>query len=184
MSSRRQLIEILARRSVRRGNFTLASGRQSSIYVDCRLTTMSPEGLSRIGPIGLAMIHERGWTPDSVGGLTLGADPVSYAISYASAASDSPVRAFTVRKEAKTHGTGKLIEGPFEASDRVVVIEDVITTGGSALKAAEVIRAAGATILGVLAIVDREEGGREAIEAAGLQVASIARVSEILPLVP
>jgi orotate phosphoribosyltransferase len=183
MSSRRQLIELLARRSARRGNFTLASGKQSNFYIDCRLTTMSPEGLSSIGPIGLALIRERGWDPDSVGGLTLGADPVSYAISYASAGQGKAVRAFTVRKEAKTHGTGKLIEGPFEKTDRVVVIEDVITTGGSALKAADAIRAAGATILGVLAVVDREEGGREAIEATGLQVASIARASEILPLV-
>jgi len=184
MTSRRQLIEILARRSARRGNFTLASGKQSSFYIDCRLTTMSPEGLSSIGPIALAMIRDRGWNPDSVGGLTLGADPVSYAISYASAESDKPVRAFTVRKEAKSHGTGRLIEGPFESTDRVVVIEDVITTGGSALKAVEVLRGAGATILGVLAVVDREEGGREAIEAAGLQVASIARVGEVLSLVP
>jgi orotate phosphoribosyltransferase len=184
MTTRRQLIELLARRSARRGNFTLASGKQSSFYIDCRLTTMSPEGLSAIGPIGLALIHERGWNPDSVGGLTLGADPVSYAISYASAGTGTPVRAFTVRKEAKAHGTGKLIEGPFEAGDRVVVIEDVITTGGSALKAVDALRAAGATILGVLAVVDREEGGREAIEAAGIQVGSIARVGEILPLVP
>jgi orotate phosphoribosyltransferase len=184
MSSRRQLIEILAHRSARRGNFTLASGKQSSFYIDARLTTMSPEGLSRIGPVGLAMIDERGWTPDSVGGLTLGADPVSYAISYASASAPRPLRAFTVRKEAKTHGTGKLIEGPFALNDRVVVIEDVITTGGSALKAVEALRAAGAQVLGVLAVVDREEGGREAIEAAGLEVASIARVSEVLALVP
>jgi orotate phosphoribosyltransferase len=184
MSSRRQLIELLARRSARRGNFTLASGKQSNFYVDCRLTTMSPEGLSSIGPIGLSLIREHGWDPDSVGGLTLGADPVSYAISYASADTARPVRAFTVRKEAKTHGTGKLIEGPFESKDRVVVIEDVITTGGSALKAVEAIRAAGASILGVLAVVDREEGGREAIEAAGIQVASITRASEILPLLP
>ena len=184
MSSRSQLIEILARRSARRGNFTLASGKQSSFYIDARLTTMSPEGLSSIGPIGLAMIRERGWDPDAVGGLTLGADPVSYAISYASATNGPAVRAFTVRKEAKAHGTGKLIEGPFDPKDRVVVIEDVITTGGSALKAIETIRAAGARVLGVLAVVDREEGGREAIEAAGIDVASIARVSEILPLVP
>jgi orotate phosphoribosyltransferase len=184
MTSRRQLIQILARRSARRGNFTLASGKQSSFYIDCRLTTMSPEGLSSIGPIGLALIRERGWNPDSVGGLTLGADPVSYAIAYASASNGAPVRAFTVRKEPKTHGTGKLIEGPFESTDRVVVVEDVITTGGSALKAIEVVRAAGATVLGVLAVVDREEGGREAIEAAGLGVASIATVGEILSLVP
>jgi len=130
------------------------------------------------------MIRERGWDPDSVGGLTLGADPVSYAISYASAGTSRPVRAFTVRKEAKAHGTGKLIEGPFETRDKVVVIEDVITTGGSALKAVGALRATGAQILGVLAVVDREEGGREAIEAAGIQAISIARVSEILAFVP
>jgi len=130
------------------------------------------------------MIRERGWDPDSVGGLTLGADPVSYAISYASAGTSRPVRAFTVRKEAKAHGTGKLIEGPFETTDKVVVIEDVITTGGSALKAVGALRATGAQILGVLAVVDREEGGREAIEAAGIQAISIARVSEILACVP
>ena len=183
MSSRRQLIELLAQRSARRGNFTLASGKQSNFYIDCRLTTMSPEGLSNIGPIGLSLIRER-WDPDAVGGLTLGADPVSYAISYASAATAKPIRAFTVRKEAKTHGTGKLIEGPFNPADRVVVIEDVITTGGSALKAIEALRAAGASILGVLALVDREEGGREVIEATGVQVASITRASEILSLLP
>ena len=87
---------MLAERSVHRGNFTLASGRQSSIYVDARLTTMSPDGLATIGPLALASCHARGWMPDSVGGLTLGADPVSYAIAHASALAGTPVRAFTV----------------------------------------------------------------------------------------
>jgi len=105
---------------------------------------------------------------------------VSYAIAYASQLAGTPIRAFTVRKEAKTHGTGKLVEGAFLPSDRVVVIEDVITTGGSALKAVDALRAAGATIVGVLAVVDREEGGREALEQAGLQVAALARASEIV----
>lgn len=145
---------------------------------------MSPEGLSVIGPLGLAALRARAWDADSIGGLTLGADPVSYAISYASAADPRPLRAFTVRKEAKTHGTGKLIEGPFKPTDRVVVIEDVITTGGSALRAIDAVRAAGATVIGVLAVVDREEGGTEAVEATGIPVASLSRVSEILRLVP
>jgi orotate phosphoribosyltransferase len=183
-SPHRLLLELLATRSARRGSFTLASGKQSTFYIDARLTTMSPEGLSLIGPLGLDVLRDRRWEADSVGGLTLGADPVSYAISYASAGGSRPLRAFTVRKEAKAHGTGKLIEGPFSATDRVVVVEDVITTGGSALRAIDVLRAAGARVLGVLAVVDREEGGREAIEAAGIGVAAIARVSEILPLVP
>jgi orotate phosphoribosyltransferase len=181
---RQHLVQLLAQRSTRRGAFTLASGKQSSFYIDARLTTMSPDGLSTIGPAALSLIRERGWDPDSVGGLTLGADPVSYAISYASASSPRPIRAFTVRKEAKAHGTGKLIEGPFSDRDRVVVVEDVVTTGGSALRAIEAIRAAGGRVLGVLAVVDREEGGREAIEATGISVASLVRVSEVLSLVP
>lgn len=175
-----RLLDLLAQRSARRGTFTLASGRQSDLYIDCRLTTMHPEGLSLIGPLGLHAVGERGWHPDSVGGLTLGADPVSYAIAYASQLAGMPTRAFTVRKEAKTHGTGKLIEGAFLAGDRVVVIEDVITTGGSALKAVDAVRAAGGNVVGVLAVVDRQEGGREALEAAGLEVASLALASEIV----
>lgn len=183
-TSRQHLIELLAARSARRGSFTLASGKHSSFYIDARLTTMSPEGLTAIGAVGLSVLRERQWDADAVGGLTLGADPVSYAISYASASTATPIRAFTVRKEAKTHGTGKLIEGPFRANDRVVVIEDVITTGGSALRAIEALRAASGQVIGVLAVVDREEGGREAIEAIGVPVASLTRVSEILALLP
>jgi orotate phosphoribosyltransferase len=174
---------LLARRSARRGEFTLASGRTSSLYIDARLTTMSPEGLTLIGPLGLHALREESWEVDAVGGLTLGADPISYAISYASALDgSSPVRAFTVRKETKAHGTGKLIEGPFRAHDRVVVIEDVITTGSSALRAVEAIRNAGGEIIGVLALVDREEGGREALENAGLKVRSLTRACEIVAL--
>ncbi|MDQ8153156.1 MAG: orotate phosphoribosyltransferase [Gemmatimonadota bacterium] len=180
MDSHTTLVHMLAERSARRGSFTLASGRQSDLYIDCRLTTMSPDGLAIIGPLALERMRARGWTPDAVGGLTLGADPVSYAIAHASALAKTPVRAFTVRKETKAHGTGKLIEGPFQAGDRVVVIEDVITTGGSALKATDAIRAAGGVIIGVLAVVDREEGGREALEAAGLAVESLATARQIV----
>jgi orotate phosphoribosyltransferase len=179
MTKHDELVFLLATRSARLGEFTLASGARSNLYIDARMTAMSPEGLALIGPLGIGEITSAGWTPDSVGGLTLGADPVSYAIAYASALAGKPIRSFTVRKEAKTHGTGKLIEGPFLQSDRVVVIEDVITTGGSALKAIEAVRNAGATIIGVLALVDREEGGRERIEAAGYHVRSLAKASEI-----
>lgn len=179
----RRLAALLAERSAKRGRFTLASGRESEFYVDARLTTMSPEGLALIGPLALAAMREQEWQPDSVGGLTLGADPISCAISYASAATARPVRAFTVRKEPKGHGTEKLVEGPFRSGDRVVVVEDVITTGGSALKAAAALVAAGARILGVLALVDREEGGRESIEAAGYRVRSLVRAGDVLPFV-
>lgn len=141
---------------------------------------MSPEGLALIGPLGLRTLNATGWRVDAVGGLTLGADPIAYAISYASAQTAAPVRAFTVRKEAKAHGTGKLIEGPFQAGDRVAVIEDTITTGGSALRAVEAVRAAAGEVVGVLALVDREEGGREAIEAQGLRVVSLVTAADIL----
>jgi orotate phosphoribosyltransferase len=175
---------LLAARSARRGQFTLASGRVSTLYIDARLTTMSPEGLSLIGPLGLGALRDTGWRVDAVGGLTLGADPIACAISYASALAGAPLRAFTVRKEAKTHGTGQLIEGPFRAGDRVAVVEDVITTGGSALRAAEAVRDAGGQVVGVLALVDREEGGREALERAGFEVRSLARARDIVALMP
>ena len=145
---------------------------------------MSPDGLALIGPLGLETIEAAGWNADSVGGMTMGADPIACAISYASASRGSPLRAFTVRKEPKTHGTGRLIEGPFRAGDRVVVIEDTITTGASAQKAIAAVRAANGTVVGVLALVDREEGGREALEGDGVPVVSLARASEIVPLIP
>jgi len=180
MTDHAALVALLASRSTRRGQFTLASGKTSTVYIDARLTTMSPDGLSLIGKIGLEMLRKTGWQIDAVGGLTLGADPISYAISYASASSPLPLRAFTVRKEAKVHGTGKLIEGPFNSGDHVAVIEDVITTGGSALRAIDAIRKAHGIITGVLALVDREEGGREAIEATGVHVVSMVHASEII----
>ena len=184
MSRRQALLTLLATRSAKRGTFTLASGRQSTLYIDARITTMSPDGLALIGPLGVEKIAEVGWTADSIGGLTLGADPIACAISYASASSAAPLRAFTVRKEPKTHGTGKLIEGPFKPGDRVVVIEDTITTGGSAQKAIAAVRAASGVVVGVLALVDREEGGRETLEGDGVPVVSLARASEIVPLIP
>jgi orotate phosphoribosyltransferase len=174
------LITLLAERSAKRGHFKLASGKESDFYVDARLTTMSPEGLAMIGPLALLALLEADWKVDAVGGLTLGADPISYAISYASAASDHPLRAFTVRKEPKAHGTGKLLEGPVGEGDRVAIIEDVITTGGSALRAIEAVRSAKGSVAGVLALVDREEGGRQAIEKTGINVISLVTASQIM----
>jgi orotate phosphoribosyltransferase len=182
--NRRALIALLAGRSARRGSFTLSSGKQSSLYIDARLTTMSPEGLTLVGPLGLEALREAEWgrRVTAVGGLTLGADPVAYAISYASATTPPAVHAFTVRKQPKDHGTKRLIEGPFVSGDVVAVVEDVITTGESALRAVDAVREAGGTVAGVMALVDREEGGREAIENAGLAVVSLTQASEILGL--
>ena len=173
------LKDLLIARSIKRGNFILASGKSSNIYVDARLTTMSPEGMVLIGKLALDVIRKHNWNPDAVGGLTMGADPVSFSISHTSALQNNPVRAFSVRKETKEHGTGNRIEGPFKSGDKVVVIEDVITTGKSAIQAIDAIEAAGGDILGVLAIVDRQEGGREAIAKRGYEAIALTDIASL-----
>jgi orotate phosphoribosyltransferase len=177
---RAALLRLLKDRSLRRGDFILASGAHSSYYIDARLTTMSGAGQLLIGRLGLAAIDEQGWQPESVGGLTLGADPVAYAIAHSAAVAQRALDAFTVRKEAKAHGTGRRIEGSLREGTRVVLVEDVVTSGGSALQAKEVVEAAGAVVLGVLAVVDREQGGRDRIQDAGCDVAALFTASELL----
>ena len=181
MTEHEQLVRLLAARSARRGQFTLASGRQSSLYIDARLTTMTPEGQRLIGALGLRAILDAAWPADAVGGLTLGADPIAYAICHTSADTHTPLRAFTVRKEPKAHGTGKQVEGPVSNGDRVVIVEDVITTGGSAAKAIEAVKREGVVPVGILALVDREEGGRQHLESFGLRVLALTTASEITP---
>ena len=178
------LVTLLAARSARRGTFTLASGRISDFYVDCRLTTMSPDGLLLVGPLAHALLIESGWSVDSVGGLTMGADPVSYAIAYASAQAGTPIRCFAVRKQAKDHGMAKRIEGSFRRGDRVVVIEDSMTTGGSALNAAAAIRHEGGQVIGALTLVDREEGAREALQTEGIPLIAFTTAAELKKLIP
>jgi len=177
-SARDRLLDLFVERSFQLGDFTLASGRRSDFYVDCRTTTMHAEGQDLLGRVGFEALHEAGWHPDLVGGLTMGADPIAYAIAGESFRRGQPIHAFSVRKRAKRHGAGRRIEGCFESGARVVVVEDVITTGGSALQACEAIRAESGSIVGVLAAVDRREGGAEAIRAAGLDVISLFGVDE------
>lgn len=183
-SDRDALVALLKARSVRFGEFILASGARSSYYVDCRPSTMSAAGQRLIGRMGLAAIRAAGWTPGSVGGLTMGADPVAYAIAGASGEESmvdgrSSIDAFSVRKQPKDHGTGKRIEGNFDPAIPVVVIEDVITSGGSALDAVAAVRETGGTVLGVFAVLDRQAGGRERIEAAGLPVVTLVTAGEL-----
>jgi orotate phosphoribosyltransferase len=165
-----RLRELLRERSIRHGDFVLASGRRSSYYIDARRTTMSGEGLALIGALGLERLARRGWQPDLVGGLTLGADPVAYALAAAAQARGKHLDAFTVRKQPKDHGTGRRVEGCFFPGARVVVVEDVVTTGSSALDALAAVEHEGGQVLGVLAVADREEGGRTALERAGYQL--------------
>ena len=177
---KQNLKDLLMARSVQHGDFVLASGKRSPFYIDARLTTMSGEGLALIGALGLDRLAARGWAPRSVGGLTLGADPVAYALAAAARSRGLPLDAFTVRKQAKTHGTGKRIEGCFAAGTPVVVVEDVITTGGSAHEAIVAVESEGGQVLGVLAVVDREEGGRAVLEQAGYAVEALVTASELL----
>lgn len=179
LNERAELRTLLLERSVKFGDFTLASGRKSSWYIDARLTTMSGRGQMLIGRLGVHMLDDLGWKPAVVGGLTLGADPIAYAIAHAATLAGKKLDAFTVRKEAKAHGAGKLIEGSFHPGLKVVIVEDVITTGESALRALRAVRDAGAEVLGVLAFVDREEGGREWIERERVTVAAMFNASEL-----
>jgi orotate phosphoribosyltransferase len=140
---------------------------------------MSAEGMVLIGRMALHAIRRAGWRPAVVGGLTMGADPVSYAIAAASFGSDAPVDAFSVRKEAKDHGAGRLIEGNFKTGDGVVIVEDVITSGESARRAAEAVEVAGGKVLGIVAVVDREEGGKDALQAVGRVVLALTTVTAL-----
>jgi orotate phosphoribosyltransferase len=173
------LKDLLLSRSVRRGDFVLASGRRSSFYIDARLTTMSGDGLAVVGGLGLDRLAARGWSPRSVGGLTLGADPVAYALALTAKRRGQNLDAFTVRKQPKDHGTGKRIEGCFAAGYSVVIVEDVLTTGNSARDAINAVEAEGGHILGVMAVVDRQEGGREALERGGYVVETFLTVSDL-----
>jgi orotate phosphoribosyltransferase len=179
-ADREALAQILRERSLRVGDFVLASGARSSYYIDARTTTMSGAGQHLIGRAALAALDDATWRPDAVGGLTLGADPVSYAIAHAAAASGRDLDAFTVRKQPKEHGSGRLVEGGFRTGMRVVVCEDTITTGGSALTAIEAVEEAGGKVIGVLAIVDREEGGRAHLEGRGYPVRALFTARELL----
>jgi orotate phosphoribosyltransferase len=180
MTDRDRLQALLLDRSIRRGDFVLASGARSSYYIDARLTTMSGQGQLLIGRLGLAALDHAGWRPASIGGLTLGADPVAYSIAHTAALSGRPLDAFTVRKEPKAHGTGRRIEGCFAPGTDLVVVEDVVTSGESALRAIRAVEEEGGHVLGVLTVVDRQEGGRELLHEAGYAMIALFTAAELL----
>jgi orotate phosphoribosyltransferase len=185
-----ELLQLLTTQSVTRGSFTLASGAKSDLYVDAKLTTLDPRGAILVGRVGWQLIKrtatEMGIEVDTVGGLTMGADAIALSIGIAAQLDDPEARiqTFTVRKNPKTHGRGKLIEGNFAAGDSVVVIDDVITTGGSTLQAIDAVEAEGGRVAFVLALVDRQEGGRENIERRGHAVVSIFTRADVFAAAP
>jgi orotate phosphoribosyltransferase len=182
--ARARLLELLRSLSFERRRVTLASGRESDFYIDCKRTALTAEGHVLVGRVLWDRVRRVRPPVRGVGGLTLGADPIASAIAMASwldegerrtSGGAAPVDAFIVRKEPKGHGTGQWIEGRTTIPDgsRVVVIEDVVTTGGSALKAIERCRVEGLVPVLCLALVDRREGGREAIEAQGVPLEAV-----------
>lgn len=177
---RSTLLSLLQARSLKRGEFVLASGQRSDYYIDARPTTMSAMGQRLIGRLGLREIDRQGWKGTAVGGLTLGADPVAYAIAHTSALRGRPINAFTVRKKAKEHGTSRRIEGNLAEGSDVVVVEDVMTSGASSLEAVEAVAGAGANVLGVLTVVDRESGGAEKLAGAGYPLTSLFTARQLL----
>jgi orotate phosphoribosyltransferase len=183
---RAELLAILRAKSVFHGDFTLASGAKSKYYIDCRLTTLDSHGAWLCGQVMHALIRReeknRNLRVDAVGGLTMGADPVALAtamISYG-AKDPTPLRAFCVRKTAKAHGQTKLVEGNFLAGDTVVVVDDVVTSGGSTITAMQSIIKEGGKIAFAAVLVDRQQGGREKIEEMGYPFFSVFQRDELL----
>ena len=176
MYDRQQLIELIRERALQFGQFTLASGKQASYYLDCRQVTLDARGAQLIGAGMLDLLAED--MPDLVGGMAVGADPITGAILALAGVRSIPLRGIIVRKEAKAHGTGKFIEGPYAPGERVVIVEDVVTTGGSSLLAIERCEAVGLRVERVLAIVDRLEGGREAFASRGYELTTLLTIND------
>ncbi|MBI5286831.1 MAG: orotate phosphoribosyltransferase [Deltaproteobacteria bacterium] len=179
---RLRLLQIIKDRSYERGEVTLASGRKSDFYVDCRQTTLHPEGAYLTGKIIYEMIKASGLGIEAIGGLTMGGDPVVTAVSVVSHLEGHPLPAFIVRKEPKGYGLGQWIEGKknIPGGARVAIVEDVITTGGSALQAVKRAEEEGFKVVAVFAIVDRCEGGRETIEKEGYQFRAIFTKGDVV----
>ena len=184
--ARNRLLEILRAKSVFYGDFTLASGAKSTYYIDCRLTTLDAEAAALVGQVMYSLIAKRarelGVTVTGVGGLTMGADPIALATGMHSFRENPsvPLQPFVVRKAPKSHGQTKLIEGNFKSGDKVVVIDDVVTKGDSTIAAIEAVRREGGDVAFAAVLVDRQQGGREKIEALGYTVISAFTKDDLL----
>ena len=180
MTAKDELRKLLIERSVRLGDFTLASGAKSDYYIDARRTTMSAEGQKLVGRVAYAAIQDHGLDPTHVGGLTMGADPIAYAIAHVSALEGWVIDGFSVRKSAKDHGTGQRIEGGLPKDARALMVEDTMTTGLSTLQAIDAVRAHGAEVLGVITLVNRSKDAGALYKAQGLPLISLYTGAELL----
>jgi len=176
-----RLIELIIEKAFRYSEepvFKLVSGRMSNYYFDCKAVTLHPEGIYLIGNILFDLVKDLDLK--GIGGLTLGADPIAYSVAYTSYLRGRPVEAFAVRKTAKSHGTMQWIEGNIKKGDKVVIVDDVITTGKSTIEAITRSKEAGLNIVKVIALIDRQEGGKEAVEASGYKLDSIITRDEVM----
>ncbi len=180
---KQKLIKLILSRSfqfTKKPTFKLASGKKSSFYFNCKPVTLSPEGMFLIGNLLYKLIRgQKAWKVKAIGGLTLGADPVAGAVAYASFIKKKPLEAFVVRKEPKKHGTMQWIEGNVKKGDKVLITEDVITTGRSTIEAIKKAKASGLKVKGVVVLIDRQEGGKEAIEALRVPFKALLTKEEI-----
>ena len=178
-SDKAELVQLIKDLAVVHGKVTLSSGIEADYYVDLRRATLHHQAAPLIGKVMLELLRQHGIAPQAVGGLTMGADPVATALLHQSAVQGRPLDAFVVRKEAKKHGMGRQVEGPSVAGRNVVVLEDTSTTGGSPLTAARALVEAGANVLAVATVVDRDTGAREAIESEGFSYLSAISLRDL-----
>ncbi|MGM0489481.1 MAG: orotate phosphoribosyltransferase [Planctomycetota bacterium] len=176
MYDRNALIELIREKALKMGRFTLASGKEASFYLDCRQITLDGRGANLVAEGFLDLMAPS--LPDAVGGMAIGADPITAAVITIGAQRGLALNGFIVRKEAKAHGRGRGVEGPVEPGQNAIVVEDVVTTGGSALKAIDQVEQFGLTVRGVIAIVDRLEGGRRAFEENGYSLRTLLTIRD------
>ncbi len=183
MTDNQTLKELIREQALEFGKFILASGKEASFYLDCRKVTLDSRGAHLIGEGMLELLGEN--LPDLVGGMVIGADPITGAMLALAGqrrmvgAGGRPLRGIMVRKEPKGHGTGKYVEGPYSSGEELVIVEDVVTTGGSSLKAIERCQSVGLKVGRVLAIVDRLEGGREAFASQGIELTTLFTIRDL-----
>ena len=177
MYDKQALIALVRQKALKFGDFTLASGKKATYYLDGKQVTLNPAG-ARLVAEGLLDLLAAGQMPTAVGGMSIGADPITAAVVTMSAVRDTPLVGFMVRKEPKGHGTNQHIEGPVKPGDTAVIVEDVVTTGGSSLQAIERAEAFGLKVIGVLAVIDRMEGGAEAFAQRGYPLASLLTIRD------
>jgi orotate phosphoribosyltransferase len=174
------LQSLIMEKSLKFGDFTLASGKKAKYYLDCRQITLDSVGAKLIGEGILELLQQDEIMPQAVGGMSIGADPITAAVITVAAFQEIPLKGFMVRKQSKGHGTNQFVEGPISAGDHVVIVEDVVTTGSSSLDAIEKVEAIGGVVDGVIAIINRQEGGTEAFAAKGYTLRSLFTVQDFL----